>query len=386
MKILHYLDNFDFNRGGVVQYVFQVTSALAANGVDVTLVVGRNKDLPKEWLSNDTPNLPRVHVLSSTPGIQSWLSNSQLGEIWEVAKSHDVVHLHGVWTLGNARLGYRLSKKNIPYIVSAHGMLDDWSLTQNAFQKAMFNRLINRRFLSRAAMVHCTAEFEMQQIERNFNGFKNMTCVVPFVIPSDSASIDKEMVYQAFPEIDKDKKKLLFLSRLHKKKGPEYLLDAAAELKRKGLIVQVLMTGPGEENYINALKRQADELGVAEQVLWLGMVRDPLKTALYLESDIFVLPSHQENFGIVLVEAMFAGLPIITTCGTDIYLELERGGAVICERSGVRIAEAAQRLLSDPEDLETRSKQGVAFVNDWLDETKTVENYLAMYRNATLQD
>ena len=235
-------------------------------------------------------------------------------------------------------------------------------------------------------MVHCTAEFEMQQIERNFNGFKNMTCVVPFVIPSDSGSIDKEMVYQAFPEIDKDKKKLLFLSRLHKKKGPEYLLDAAAELKRKGLIVQVLMTGPGEENYINALKRQADELGVAEQVLWLGMVRDPLKTALYLESDIFVLPSHQENFGIVLVESMFAGLPIITTRGTDIYLELERGGAVICERSGVQIAEAAQKLLSDPEDLETRSKQGVAFVNDWLDETKTVENYLAMYRNATLQD
>ena len=386
MKILHYLDNFDFNRGGVVQYVFQVTGALAANGVDVTLVVGRDKDLPKEWLSNDTPNLPRVHVLSSTPGIQSWLSNSQLGEIWEVAKSHDIVHLHGVWTLGNARLGYRLSKQNIPYIVSVHGMLDDWSLTQNAFQKSMINRLIKRTFLSQAAMVHCTAEFEMQQIERNFNGFKNMTCVVPFVIPSDSASIDKEMVYQAFPEIDKDKKKLLFLSRLHKKKGPEYLLDAAAELKRKGLIVQVLMTGPGEENYINALKRQADELGVAEQVLWLGMVRDPLKTALYLESDIFVLPSHQENFGIVLVEAMFAGLPIITTCGTDIYLELERGGAVICERSGVRIAEAAQRLLSDPEDLETRSKQGVAFVNDWLDETKTVENYLAMYRNATLQD
>jgi glycosyltransferase involved in cell wall biosynthesis len=386
MKILHYLDNFDFNRGGVVQYVFQVTGALAANGVDVTLVVGRDKDLPKEWLSNGTPNLPRVHVLSSSPGIQSWLSNSQLGEIREVVEGHDVVHLHGVWNFGNARLGYRLSKQNIPYIVSVHGMLDDWPLTQNAFQKAMFNRLVNRTFLSRAAMVHCTAEFEMEQIERNFNGFKNTTCVVPFVVPSDSASIDKEMVYQAFPEMDRNKKKLLFLSRLHKKKGPEYLLDAAVELKRKGLVVQVLMTGPGEENYINALKRQADELGVAEQVLWLGMVRDPLKTALYLESDIFVLPSHQENFGIVLVEAMFAGLPIITTRGTDIYLELERGGAIICEHSGARIAEAARKLLSDPGNLETRSKQGIAFVNDWLNETKTVENYMAMYRNATLQD
>ena len=83
-------------------------------------------------------------------------------------------------------------------------MLDDWSLTQNAFQKSMFNRLINRTFLSQAAMVHCTAEFEMQQIERNFYGFKNMTCVVPFVIPSVSASIDKEMIYQAFPEIDRN--------------------------------------------------------------------------------------------------------------------------------------------------------------------------------------
>ena len=385
MKILHYIDNFDFGLGGVVQYVFQVTQALAEEGHEVTLVVGKNKDLPKNWLRNNTPALPKVHVLSSSPGIQSWLNHSQLREIQEVVTGHDVVHLHGAWDLGNVRLGQCLSKKKVPYIVSTHGMLDDWSLAQKPRRKAVFNRLVNQKFLRRAAMVHCTAQSEVEQVDRNLGGLDNTTCVVPFVVPSNPENFDKEIVYQAFPEIDRDKKKLLFLSRIHEKKGPEHLLDAAAELKQKGLIVQVLMVGPGEESYIDGLKQQVERLGITEQVLWLGMVRDPLKTALYVASDIFVLPTQQENFGIVLVEAMFAGLPIITTRGTDIYHELERGGAEISELSGVQIAKATQKLLADPESLEARSKQGVAFVKEWLSETTIIKSHLRMYNKAALK-
>ena len=145
------------------------------------------------------------------------------------------------------------------------------------------------------------------------------------------------------------------------------------------------MTGPGDESYINKLKLLAEERGIEQQVLWLGMVRDPLKTALYRAADIFVLPTQQENFGIVLVEAMFAGLPIITTRGTDIYQELEQGGALISGLSGNQIADAVQQLLAEPRGMRTRSERGMTFAKNWLNEARNIQDHLAMYGKATAQ-
>ena len=200
MKLLHYLNNFDFGLGGVVQYVYQVTRTLAVHGTDVTLVVGKNKDIPEEWLQGAAPNTPRVHILKSPPGIQSWLSNSQLNEIQDVSKGHDVVHLHGAWDLGNVRLSRRLNKQGI-------------------LKKAIFIRLIGRSFLRRAALVHFTARAEMEQVERNVGGIHNTICVVPYVVLCNPGAVDEHLAYKTFTTINRDRLKLLFLSRIHEKKA-----------------------------------------------------------------------------------------------------------------------------------------------------------------------
>lgn len=382
MRILHYVDSFDKGLGGVVQYVSQVTRALAMAGIDATLATAKNVDIPPEWLDETATKTPTVFVLDQPAGKQGWLNSRQTAQLVELALDHDVVHLHGAWDLGNVRFARRLNANGIPYIVSAHGMLDDWSINQKRLKKQVFLVTIGRQFYRQAAMVHCTADAETDQVRSNVGKSLKTICVVPYVVPPAEFEGSEELAYKKYPRLRADTIKLLFLSRLHYKKSPDLLIRAAAKLIDQGHDIQVLMAGPGDEDYVAELKQVADESGIAERVLWFGMVREPLKSAIYDASDIFVLPTQQENFGIVLVEAMFAGLPIVTTRGTDIYRELEQGGAVIADHSADGIANGIAKLLENPDDLAARGERGRQFAREWLDEQKTIEAHLDMYRQA----
>lgn len=381
MKVLHYIDSFDYGLGGIVQYVYQATRALAMAGIDVTLATAKNVDIPPEWLNGSATKTPTVFLLDQPAGRQGWLNSHQLNQLADLARRHDVVHLHGAWDLGNVRLARRLADAGIPYIVSAHGMLDDWSVNQKKLKKQIFLTTVGKSFYRRAATVHCTADAEKEQAVRNVRHLNPL--VVPLLIPLfEPQPGAQDLAYREFPALRRESIKLLFLSRLHYKKSPDLLIRAAAKLVNHGHDVQVMMAGPGDAAYVAQLKRIADEVVIADRILWLGMVREPLKSAVYDASDIFVLPTQQENFGIVLVEAMFAGLPIVTTRGTDIYRELEQGGAVIADHSADGIASGIAQLLDKPDDLAARGERGRQFARDWLDERKTIEAHLNMYRQA----
>ena len=151
---------------------------------------------------------------------------------------------------------------------------------------------------------------------------------------------------------------------------------------QRNIPFQVLMVGPGDEGYVRTLKERAKKLGIAEQVVWTGLVKDPLKTSMYLASDIFVLATHQENFGIVLAEAMLAGVPVVTTRGTDIYQEVEQNGAVIAETNADSIASNIEKLIANPEDRNRRSELGKQGVARWLSENNILEGHRKMYQMA----
>ena len=383
MRILHYIDRFDFGLGGVVQYVFQICQKLADDDTQVTLFAGSGEDIPAFWqTSQQDPGTPTAHRLTSPPRRQGWLGRGQLDEIVEVAKQHDVVHLHGAWDFGNLRLAKQLSQQRIPYIASPHGMLDDWSLGEKRFKKSIFLKLFVRKYFENATVVHCTAKAEIDQVRKSIKTVQNFFCVPPFVQPIDLETANAELVFDSFPEISRDLPKLLFLSRLHPKKGPEFLLDAAGILMQRNIPFQVLMVGPGDEGYVRTLKERAKKLGIAEHVVWTGLVKDPLKTSMYLASDIFVLATHQENFGIVLAEAMLAGVPVVTTRGTDIYQEVEQHGAVIAETNADSIASNIEKLIANPEDRNRRSELGKQGVAEWLSENNILEGHRKMYQMA----
>ncbi|HMP80953.1 MAG TPA: glycosyltransferase [Pirellulaceae bacterium] len=383
MRVLFYIERFDFGLGGVVQYVYQWTQALATHGCQITLVTSFDRDIPPAWTASQPTGNPRVHTLDRPAGRFGWLNHQQLKQLDEWSADCDVVHLHGPWDLGVNRWARRLRNRGLPYIVSTHGMLDDWSLSQKPLRKRLMLSWCVRSFLRGAAAIHCTALAESQQVTGNVSGLPEPVCIPPILSFTDEANMpDDQLAYTAFPDLRPEAFKMLFLSRIHYKKGIEWLLKAAARCKASGGEWQVLVAGPGEPKYIAQLQAEAERLGIADDVLWLGMVRDPVKTALYRAADVFVLPTQQENFGIVLVEAMAAGLPVITTRGTDIYREIEEGGALIVGLSADSLSSSLTRLRNNSAEREERGRRGATMVRQWLDYPRVLEQQMQLYRRS----
>jgi glycosyltransferase involved in cell wall biosynthesis len=261
-------------------------------------------------------------------------------------------------------------------------MLDDWCMAQRGLKKRLFMKLAGRRYLHSAACVHTTAEGEREQATKWIP--KAKITVLPLLV--DLAEYDTlpgpGPALAAFSQLATDAPKALFLSRLHPKKGVEALLRATADLARGGFRCELFIAGPGEEDYVSRLKRLAKELDLAGQAHFLGMVRGVQKTSLYQSADLFVLPTHQENFGLVLVEALACGTPVITTKGVDIWPELEQAGSAIVSAEPKRIAAAMHERLSHREKLPEIGERGRAFVRDWLAEEKVIASYEAMYADA----
>jgi glycosyltransferase involved in cell wall biosynthesis len=190
-----------------------------------------------------------------------------------------------------------------------------------------------------------------------------------------------ELAREAFAQLSHDCQKILFLSRLHPKKGVNLLLQAVALLQSKGVPAELLIAGPGDKDYLKQLKELATQLGVQSTTHFLGMVRGELKLSLYQLADVFVLPTHQENFGLVLPEALVCGTPVVTTRGTDIWRELADAGAMIVDNEPAHLAGAIEKLLASRDLRIQLGKQGREYVSNWLAEDKVQAGYEQMYRD-----
>lgn len=374
MRIVHYISEVVAEHGGVVKAVLDLCGALSNRGHEVTLLTQNPQDVPKHW--DGTSGTPTV-VRTNFP--RNPLAHSADSIFDEALQRAEVVHLHTPWELTNIPFSRHLRRRAIPYVVSIHGMLDDWCMAQRGLKKRIFLAATGRRFLERASRVHCTAEGERQQAIKWVP--KAHTIVLPLLV--DLSEYDTlpgaGPAIEAYPQLATVAPKLLFLSRLHPKKGVEVLLRAAAEVARCGIDLQLFIAGPGDDNYVNRLKRLANDLDLGTKTHFLGMVRGVQKTSLYQAADLFVLPTHQENFGLVLVEALACGTPVITTSGVDIWPELQQAGSAIVEAEPQAVATALLERLAQRDRLPEIGAQGQEFVRDWLAEEKVIAGYEAMY-------
>jgi glycosyltransferase involved in cell wall biosynthesis len=351
---------------------------MARRGHRVTLACSDPADIPGAW-ARDQAN-SHVVVKLDPPGRAGRLVPAALARVDSLTAEADAVHLHTPWDLANLQITRR---RNKPYILSIHGMLDDWSMAQKGLKKRLFLWLFARSLLNGAAAVHCTAEAERTQATRWFDGSRAV--VVPLVFDlTDFRTLPGPYGARAeFPVTASEEGKLLFLSRLHPKKGAEIFLRAGAMLQRRGTPVQLILAGPGDGAYIAGLKELAGELGMGDRTHFLGLVVGQNKISLMQSADVFILPTSQENFGFVFPEAMACRTPVVTTRGVDIWPELEAsGGAVIAERSPEAIADAAAGLLADPIRRRTMGEKGREWVLSALDTDRVSSQFEAMYAKA----
>jgi glycosyltransferase involved in cell wall biosynthesis len=244
----------------------------------------------------------------------------------------DIIHIHGLWDPFLHRVARWGHERNVPYLVSPQGMLTAWSLSQKRLKKQLAMALYQQRDLKAAAVIHATAESEVEDIRRL--GLRQPIVIAPFGIDIPDAA--------AAAASGRGRERIaLFVSRIHPKKGLANLLEAWARLDRRtGDSWHLVIAGPDEGGHKGELVAQAATLGLTVRetplasagrlpleadVIFTGPVFDAQKTGLYQQADLFVLPTHSENFGVVILEALSCGLPVITTKGAP-WQQLEDVG------------------------------------------------------------
>jgi len=212
----------------------------------------------------------------------------------------DVVDVQGLWTWASrVSLGHwRRHRK--PYVVTPRGMLDPWARRNSSWKKRLFAAFAETAHLRQAHCIRATAEMEAEH-------FREMGLRAPIAIVPNAISIS-----DLAPRPRSQRRQALFLSRIHPKKGVDVLLQVWARLQHSNPDWDLVIAGIDENGHEAELKTLAERLRL-RHVRFVGPVHGAAKDALYRRSDLFVLPTHAENFGLVVAEALAQEVPVITT-------------------------------------------------------------------------
>jgi len=386
MRIVQSFRRFRFEDGGVVRAVIDLSCELARVGHEVTVLTADASDFPTAPDREAAAWPEVVEDPGLAHGARMMLPGATIpSSARSVIETADVVHLHTPWDPVNIAVARDARALGVPYVVSPHGMLDDWSMAQKKLKKRLFLALGASRMLNGASAVHCTAEAERSQAKRWFPGTKGVAIPLVFDVTPFERLPGPEEAREAFPQAftGAPGPRVLFLSRLHYKKGPDIFLEVLAGLRDLGLDVTGVLAGPGEAAYERELRQRADDLGVADQAFFVGHVGGTLKLSLYQACDVMILPTSQENFGFVFLESMACRTPLVTTYGVDTHPELQAsGGAVIAERDPQSLAEAAAGLLRDSDRLGEAAEAGRAWTLEQFAPGRVAEVYVEMYHDA----
>ncbi len=379
MKILHYFPTTRLTEGGTVRAALDLSTALARYGHDVTWLTTDDADVPEQWGKEpDTPTVVQLGALQKSGGR---LSAKQVSLAAEVAAQADIVHIHAMWMPSNVQMASACKKAGTPWVLSTHGMLDDWCMEQRGIKKRLYLATYGKKLVHGASTILTTAEEEKRQASRWLP--KDNVVAIPLIVdlePYKNVSTPQlaEEAFGSFPN-----KSVLFLSRVHPKKSIETLIECAALLKQRGDVPTFLIAGTGEKQYIESLQKQVAKHELTNHFKFLGMVVGDTKLSLFALADVFALPTQQENFGLVYPEAMLCETPVITTKGTDIWRELESGGgAMIIERDAEAFADAISTVLADDDARLEMGKAARQHMLHWLDTSTVVKSYESMYEQA----
>jgi glycosyltransferase involved in cell wall biosynthesis len=233
------------------------------------------------------------------------------------AEKADVVHNHGVWLAANYYARRAAVKAGKPLVISPRGMLEDWSLRRAVVRKFVAWQLFERKNLESAALFHATADSEAEAIKTALRIKMKIKIKEPrIVVAPNGVDIperipNREALEARFPKM-MGKKWILFMSRVHPKKGLLELAKAWMQIRESNPGWELVIAGPEQDKgYAERLKKEG-----GREVVWTGELRGEEKWAALGHAEFLVLPSHSENFGIVVAESLAAGRPALTTVGT----------------------------------------------------------------------
>lgn len=361
--------------------VIDLAAALARSGHEVRLLTGGGDLVPQEWSAprDGRPTLVPLRAWRGTRRLRGIGSSSDRAAILEAVEWCEVAHLHAIWDPLAVDLGRALRRRGRPYLVTAHGMLDDWTMAHRGWKKRLFLAFGGRAHLERAAALVTNSLEEARQALRWSPRARCRS--VPLLVDLEAFdALPPKRARQggAF--------RLLFLGRLDPIKRIDVLLRATAALIERGVDCTLDIAGDGELR--GELEHLASSTSLAPRVRFHGAVAGAAKLELLRDSDLLVLPSSHENWGIVLMEAMAAGTPVVTTSAVHIARDLEADAVAVVVPPGdepaLRAALVAliEEANAAPESLIARGARGREWVRRVLAPDRVVALHVAQYRDA----
>jgi len=330
MRILDIISSVNPAGGGPVEGLKQHADVLGKRGINMEVASLDDPGAP--WV-RDFPR--KLYPLGPSRFPTKWLNYPYSPRFVPWLRAHvqnyDAVIVHGLWQYHGFATWRVLRDSRIPYYVFTHGMLDPWfkhTYPLKHLKKWLYWPWADYRVLRDAKAVLFTCEEERILARQSFWLYRCREEVVGYGTTSvaGDAELQRELFFQEFPST-RGKRPLLFLSRIHPKKGCDLLIEAFARVAQQDPALHLVMAGPDQLGWQDKLKAQAEARGIADRITWTGMLSGDLKWGAYRAADAFVLPSHQENFGIVVAEALACGVPVLISDKVNIWREIRSTGA-----------------------------------------------------------
>jgi len=351
MRALQIIPSLSPSSGGPSVALPAIAHSLQSQGVEVH-VVTTDDDGPGRHMVG----IPLEHEMPQNGGwtVRYFPKQTEFYKVslplrrWLLAHvaDYDVVHVHALFSFASL-VGARTALDNgVPYIIRPLGVLNRWGMeNRRRWIKALSLRMFELPLMRRAAAMHYTSRMEMQDSAR-FH-LTNRQAVIPIGIDLSAFAHlpDRRIFFDKHPETTSTRN-ILFLSRIDEKKGLDLLIKAFSSIVPEHPEVRLIVCGDGDPALVTSLKHLAASLGISNSITWTGFIQGETRLAAYAAAEIFVLPSHSENFGIALLEAMAAGLPCISTDQVALAVDAVQEQAVqLSARDPVALKENIHSLL-----------------------------------------
>ena len=351
LKVLHVIPSISPRRGGPSQAAIEMVNALRLRNVDASILTTNDDceslltDLPiGDWTTyagvpilafprwNPPIGVLKEYIISSR--LNKWLPKN--------ISNFDLIHVHALFSYPSTVAMMHARRARIPYLLRTIGQLSPWSLAQSKLRKQLMLKLVERRNLDSASLLHFTTTRERDECFIAF-GQSFPSLVLPLGVRLSSLLPETKSKTEGL--------RLLFLSRIHPKKQLEVLLKALALFQSdypQG-IWQLDIAGSGDPAYVATLQKLAGQLNLSHRCRWLGHVQGDAKTSLLQQADWFLLPSAAENFGIAVVEAMAAGTPVIISPQVAVAdLIVGAGAGLVCPSDPASLSKILLRHYQGP--------------------------------------
>jgi glycosyltransferase involved in cell wall biosynthesis len=372
VRILHVIPSISSARGGTSRAIIDMVHALLDRGIDVEIATTNDDGddlldvplgkytiydrIPTYFFPRFSPPLPALREFAFSGSFTTWLFQN-------IAK-YDSIHVHALFSYTSTVAMTIARLRGVPYLITPHGLLCEWSLQQSTQKKQAYLKLIERANLDRAQAIHLTCQQEQDDVLAL--NFKSPTFVLPLALTEIPAQIPNaaNLLRQKL-NCAADEPIILFLSRLHYKKGLDYLIPALGKLLDQRFTFVIAGNGtPAYEAEIQALLVAS---GIDDRTQMVGYVEGEQKDLLIQGADLFALTSHSENFGISVLEALVVGTPVLVTPGVGLATVVRDNDlGYVTDLDIEAITQTLDRYLAAPDRAKAMGEHAREF---------TIENY-----------